>query len=429
MKRIFAAILFSLWSQVASAGISCSLPFTLTNGTTADATQVMANYNALVACLASAATAGANTDITSLLGLTTPLPSSEGGTQWFIGGTSTGSGNAQVVASLTPGNFTLTPGTFVGFIAGFSNTGATTWNINGKGATNVLARTSAGLAALGGGEIVATQVALGFYDGTQFQLLSPSPTGNVQPCTEIDYQGVTVPSGYLFEDGSAVSRTTYSALFSCMAFTSVSATTSTGSPTVTVGNSGLYNSGYFVGGNNVTCNATIINIPDPTHITLSANAGGNGATTLTIGPQPQGDCSTTFNIPNQQGRASVGADPANSTLSQNACAKNGTVGQKCGSTTQQIALGNLPNITVGGSLSVTVTSSPQNFPASTATVTDISASTSAGGTHLPTSGTGFANASQMTGSTSGTMSSSGLGTNNTAFLLQPVGLVAKAIKF
>ena len=41
------------------AGVSCTLPFVLTNGTIADATQVMANYNALVTCLGSAAAAGA----------------------------------------------------------------------------------------------------------------------------------------------------------------------------------------------------------------------------------------------------------------------------------------------------------------------------------------------------------------------------------
>src|SRR5262249_54731638 len=36
----------------------CALPYQLTNGQTADATQVMANYNALVNCLAAAAPAG-----------------------------------------------------------------------------------------------------------------------------------------------------------------------------------------------------------------------------------------------------------------------------------------------------------------------------------------------------------------------------------
>jgi hypothetical protein len=40
------------------ATASCTLPFTLTNGQTADATQVMANYNAIISCLNTAAPAG-----------------------------------------------------------------------------------------------------------------------------------------------------------------------------------------------------------------------------------------------------------------------------------------------------------------------------------------------------------------------------------
>ena len=64
-----AQLLLALVGPSAQAGVSCSVPFNLQNGTTADATQVMANYNALIACLANAAAAGANNDITSLLAL------------------------------------------------------------------------------------------------------------------------------------------------------------------------------------------------------------------------------------------------------------------------------------------------------------------------------------------------------------------------
>lgn len=48
------------------AGVPCTLPFNLQNNTVADATQVMANYNAIVTCLGSAAAAGVNSDITNL---------------------------------------------------------------------------------------------------------------------------------------------------------------------------------------------------------------------------------------------------------------------------------------------------------------------------------------------------------------------------
>ena len=67
-------------SQRLVANVPCSLPFNLQNNTVADATQVMANYNAIITCLGSAAAAGVNSDITRLNGLSTPLSPSEGGT-------------------------------------------------------------------------------------------------------------------------------------------------------------------------------------------------------------------------------------------------------------------------------------------------------------------------------------------------------------
>lgn len=58
-----------------------SLPVTLLNGTTADATQVMADFNFIAAQVnANAASAGANSNITSLTGLTTALSVGQGGT-------------------------------------------------------------------------------------------------------------------------------------------------------------------------------------------------------------------------------------------------------------------------------------------------------------------------------------------------------------
>ena len=58
-----------------------SLPVTLQNGTTADATQVMANFNAIVSAVnANSANSGINTNITQLQGLTVPVGVNQGGT-------------------------------------------------------------------------------------------------------------------------------------------------------------------------------------------------------------------------------------------------------------------------------------------------------------------------------------------------------------
>lgn len=150
-----------------------SLPTTLVNGTTADAAQVMLLFDYLVAQVnANAAKNGVNSDITSLTALTTRIPTSGGGTSLFYSTTvSTGSANSQVVATTVPAGFALTTGYRVLFMAGYSNTGATQFNIGATGLKDVLKQTPSGLEPLVGGEIVAGNVVQAMYDGTQFILL------------------------------------------------------------------------------------------------------------------------------------------------------------------------------------------------------------------------------------------------------------------
>jgi len=207
MKYVLA-LLLSLLASPALAGVSCVLPFNIQNGQPADATQVMANYNALVACLGNAAAAGANSDITSLNGLTTPIPRSAGGTPVYVGGTSTGSANAQATTTIPA--FILSPGNIVSFTAGFSNTGATTFNAQGTGAINVFRRTQIGLTNLVGGEWVAGEQVMLQYDGTQYQCLSCKRDTVGQM---IDYAGTSAPAGWLIMDGSCQPQASFPALF------------------------------------------------------------------------------------------------------------------------------------------------------------------------------------------------------------------------
>lgn len=188
LRIVFLALALIL-GRDSFAGVTCALPFNLTNGTTADASQVMANYTAITNCmLNNLAESGANSSITSLssvtsiAGLTTPLSSAQGGTNVWYGGTSTGGANAQVVATLVPINFSLVNGYRAVFTAGFTNTGATTLNLNGTGATNIFKATAGGPVALTGGEIVANNAAMVAYDGTRYQLLNPAPV-LVGPCS------------------------------------------------------------------------------------------------------------------------------------------------------------------------------------------------------------------------------------------------------
>lgn len=150
------------------------VPNTLQNGQTADAPQVMANFNSIVADVnAGAAASGANSDITALLGLSTPISYLLGGTQVWIGGTVTGTANAIVLAAPTPAaGFTLVKGFIVTWLPTASNSAATTLNVFSTGVTNVFKSTPAGPAACTGGEIVNALMAAAIYDGTRFVLLT-----------------------------------------------------------------------------------------------------------------------------------------------------------------------------------------------------------------------------------------------------------------
>lgn len=201
MKKLI--LLLSLLASPAYAGVTCSLPFNLQNGNVADATQVMANYNALTACLANAAAAGVNNDITALTALSTPLTPSQGGTPVYIGGTSTGPANAQVVGVVSPSSFALTAGNQVTFYVGAPNTGPTTLNVALTGATNIYRRTQLGISAMVGGELVAGHAATVEFDGTQFQLVSSSP---VEVGGGKEWFGATAPAGWAFIDGSCQLR-------------------------------------------------------------------------------------------------------------------------------------------------------------------------------------------------------------------------------
>jgi microcystin-dependent protein len=205
-----AGLLFP--TTVAQSTITCTLPFTLTNGTIADATQVMSNYNALVTCFTLAASAGANNDITSLTGLTTPLGPTFGGSGTFAGLTTTGSANSQVLASVTPANFTLTTNYRVTLFAGFTNTAALQLNVNGTGLKNVFRKTQLGVSLTVGGEFVALQPVTLVYDGTEYII-----DGERRVVGEIrDFGGTTAPPGAVLASGQAISRTTFIDLFSVL---------------------------------------------------------------------------------------------------------------------------------------------------------------------------------------------------------------------
>ena len=352
-RKITKAVLFItlLFASPVQAQIIGTLPYTLTNGQVADANQVMANFNTIVnSTNANAATAGVNSNITALTGLTAPLNYTAGGTSLYLGGTSSNSGNAYTLASPTPTGFSLTVGKSVCFTANATNTfGGTTLNVASTGAINVFRQTAnVGSVPMVGGEIVNGNMVCVFYDGTQYQCTT---CGNPMVGALLDYSGAVVPAGWVLTNGQQVSRTVYAAAFNTLAYTSVSATTALTTTVTITGANTFLQVGWYVGGPNVTCNVTIVSVA-ANSIVISAAAGTAGATTLTIGPYPQGDCSTTFTVPNLTGRLTAGVDgTTNITTAQ--CTNSGSIGATCGGQTVVLATVNFPAYTPSGSISVT----------------------------------------------------------------------------
>lgn len=129
------------------------------------------------------------------------------------GSVSGGTANAQTV---TVSGFASTNGQTFYFVAGATNTGALTLSVNGGSPISVVKTTTSGTAILTGTEVVAGNViGVTYYSTTgQFQLVTNNVSIATPPGQLATYAMTSCPAGWLAANGSAVSRTTYSVLFS-----------------------------------------------------------------------------------------------------------------------------------------------------------------------------------------------------------------------
>lgn len=113
-----------------------------------------------------------------------------------------------------------------------------------------------------------------------------------------DFAAPTAPTGWLECNGSAVSRSTYAALFTVQTIQQ-SGTRTSGTPQITgLSSTANMKATYKVSGAGIPAGATIISVDSATQITLSANATSSGTSTVVVSPWGLGDGSTTFNLPN-----------------------------------------------------------------------------------------------------------------------------------
>lgn len=173
LGSLFLCVVFL--AQSAGATIVPSIPYNLTNGSLADATQVMGNFNTIITDVnANGAHNGVNSDITSITGLTTPLSNAQGGTAVYNGGVSTGTANAQVFGTTAPLNYSLTTGNIVTGVASVSNSGALTINVAGTGVKAVDKTVAGGLTAVVSGDVIANGGYVFYWDGTEYIILNPT---------------------------------------------------------------------------------------------------------------------------------------------------------------------------------------------------------------------------------------------------------------
>lgn len=125
---------------------------------------------------------------------------------------SAGAANAYTV-TLAPALDAYITGMPVIFKANFTNTGAATLAVSGMAAKTLKKNGSSALAA---NDILIGMIIIAVYDGADFQVINLGPvsaTGQAPVGAEIFWPTETPPTGWLEENGAAISRTTYAALF------------------------------------------------------------------------------------------------------------------------------------------------------------------------------------------------------------------------
>lgn len=143
--------------------------------------------------------------------------------------------------------------------------------------------------------------------GTDARWVEVSGTGNsFFAGALLDFPGPDAPANWAFTDGSAYSRTNYTALYA--ALTKVLAgTTTNGSAVVTgISSTAKLRAGCQIEGTGVPAATTILSVDSGTQITMSANATASGSPSLRFFYWGNGDGSTTFNIPNLEDQVTAG---------------------------------------------------------------------------------------------------------------------------
>lgn len=127
------------------------------------------------------------------------------------------------------------------------------------------------------------------------------------PGDSIEWYGLDVRPGCLWQDGATYDRATYPELFAAITRTA-NGTLTSGSPIVTaIGSTARLAPGMAVEGSNIPSGSTILTVDGATQITLNQNATASITTAIIFAPFGIPD-STTFKVPDRRGRVGIGLD-------------------------------------------------------------------------------------------------------------------------
>lgn len=217
----------------------------------------------------------------------------------------------------------------------------------------------------------------------------PAYSEGVMVGTIVPWVSTTLPTHYLYTAGQAISRTTYSQLFSAITFAPiVLCVNGIASLSVSTTISDLVPIGTPV---EATCLApgTTVIAKSTGSLVLSVAATATASTTATILPWGNGDGNTTFNVPDLRGRSLIGRNNMNSSIGT---ALNSTYYLNGGTAVNPNAVN-----AIGGNQSATLTTS--NLPPYTPSGTTDGKTPVYNNAFNPASGTTVTNALSLANST------------------------------
>lgn len=196
---------------------------------------------------------------------------------------------------------------------------------DGSVTTAKIANTAVTTAKIADGAVTTAKVP----DGAVTKVKLGADVGLVPIGASMAYEGVTLPTGWLFEFGQTVSRTTYSALHDvlCPSYTVAS---TLGSNTLTGLSTDLRNFGLVgavVEGSGVPPGTTIVTVNISSLVLSAAATATNASVVIRLYPHGNGDGATTFTLPDKRdrvliGRGNMGGTAASRVLTTGAGAPN-----------------------------------------------------------------------------------------------------------